>query len=209
MYSRSTPLGVDPRQIAQVSRRWAAAWAQAVLVPWRRRGAAQAQAAGPGPRRRQAAALTRSPHPHPHSRWLPAPLCALQRIMEVRAQIAREWIEELKQVGALGRWVRVVILGGRGGARCQARGLPFPPPPPLSTPLSTPLLAHPSQHLSQHPCSLAPPLSRQVDEENALLMRETVASAFTLDQLLVADPAEVRCSKQATPCHIVACQSMP
>ncbi len=41
-----------------------------------------------------------------------APLpCALQRIMEIRGQIAKEWIEELKQVGSvLGSSVHLMLV---------------------------------------------------------------------------------------------------
>lgn len=76
MYARSTPLGVDPRQIAQ-------------------------------------------------------------RVMEIRAQIAREWIEELKLVS----------------------------------------------------------------EENAILMRETVASSFTLGSLTVVDPSQATSSTHPELLH--------
>ena len=34
-----------------------------------------------------------------------------------------------------------------------------------------------------------------VDEENALLMRETVLSSFSLDSIPVVDPAQVRCEQ--------------
>ena len=86
MFSRSTPLGVDPRSIAQV------------------RAAAGAPAPGRRCLQRLRPARCLRPSP-PSSQPCPArpALWSPQRIMEIRGQIAREWIEELKQVGGGGK----------------------------------------------------------------------------------------------------------
>jgi hypothetical protein len=60
----------------------------------------------------------------------PALLTSLQRIMEIRSQIAKEWVEELKQVGAQGggtgwrcRWRRNWLCGAPSGVHAVALGI--------------------------------------------------------------------------------------
>jgi hypothetical protein len=161
MFAKSSPLGVDPRNIAQVS-------PQLALLSLNR---AQVFARScPCPAHTLAAQL----HGLAATACSPEvclPAWLLQRIMEIRSQIAKEWIEELKQVRSQGG-------GSRPGAHACCRAVGGRPGWLLWAPLPTPTHAH--------PLALA-----QVSEENAILMRETVASSFTLADLPVVDPAQV------------------
>ena len=135
MYAKSSPLGVDPRSIAQVG---AVAGLGRAGLGWG--GLASGMWPGlslfPHPAIYFPSDLVACPpvhrsfsccFPHPAPFFPPFFLCALQRIMEIRAQIAREWVEEL----------------------------------------------------------------REVSEENALLMRETVLTSFGMADMQVVMPAQV------------------
>ena len=101
--------------------------------------------------------------------------------MEIRGQIAKEWIEELKQVGLgsllpRGCCVPGSMLAGSPGPRNVRSG------------------RAPHSALSPHRCANGSTSLQQVDEENALLMRETMTSALRLGAIPVVDPSPLlRC----------------
>lgn len=120
----------------------------------------------------------RASHPVPAH---PPPLLPLQRIMEIRGQIAKEWIEELELVGRPCYFCSVCVQADRMVACAQC------------LPVCGPCLLEAAGTLTP-PLGLLklsrPPALMQVDEENAVMMRETVLAAFSLGTVAVADPAQ-------------------
>lgn len=148
MYAKSSPLGVDPRQIAQAREGGTRTAEPRSPTRCPCRCAVGSAACGASP-----ASLSRSlgvrpgllrapPSPRPFLPFLflgcSLPLWGLQRIMEIRAQIAREWIQELQLVSeenalliretvasafAQSGSIPVVTDFSKVGAACTAPGL--------------------------------------------------------------------------------------